>query len=624
VNTTAFQSYLERFIKFAPNQSGPERMAHCLRPENHRNGDRDPSMSVNVESGLFCCHSCGFEANIYQAAEQFGWPTPPGGNGHRSLPTAYFGDPISTFYRYDRPDDGSTAYYVARVETVRNGKRAKQFPLLHPDGKWAGKKNPLRERYLFRLPAVIAADDVFLVEGEKDVQTIERLGLTATTAPGGAGKWDDSFNEYLKNKNVVVIPDNDEPGRRHAGEVARSLHGLAASVKILELPDLPLGGDVSDWVEGKDPVEAGEELCRLADRAEEYQPESDGPRWSLVDLADFPSIQVEPLRYIVEPLIPVGGIGFLSGAPKDGKSLLAIDLIIHMAQRKPWLGRFETIPARTLYMAREDPLRRLKERIIEINESYAYGPLPGGLVRFIVRERFNLMDESHIIELGRLTEKHGFEFLVLDVLNRMVPGLDELLAKDMAAMVSVLENLNRDLGLTILLLDHTRKPVGLKSSRNNQEPNPFDLKGSVAKYGAADFMICLSRTEQPGRLQLYCENKDDDGHPHFLIDVSSKDSGQPKFVYGGDIETLGEDRKMLGQLNRNRVLGAVPDTWTSASAIREAVELSRTAVYGHLISLTNEGLIEREGIGKLTRYRRLCNREEICLPNTKTEDQCFQ
>ena len=143
----------------------------------------------------------------------------------------------------------------------------KSFRQRRPDGNggwiWNLENTP---RVLYRLPEILAASDVFIVEGEKDVESLRKIGLTATCNPGGAGKWRLEYNEWLRGKHVVIIPDKDDPGRRHAHEIARSLYGgIAASVKLLELPGD--GKDISDWLEGRDPVEAAEELCRLAEAA---------------------------------------------------------------------------------------------------------------------------------------------------------------------------------------------------------------------------------------------------------------------------------------------------------------------------------------------------------------------
>lgn len=137
-------------------------------------------------------------------------------------------------------------------------------------------------RVLFRLPELLAArpaQSVFVVEGEKDALALSDgpgpsgssgFGLVATTCPMGAGKWRPEYVPALAGRKVVILPDNDEPGRKHAREVAASLHGQAASVKIVELPGLPPKGDVSDW------IHAGgtrQELRQLTEETPAWSPE---------------------------------------------------------------------------------------------------------------------------------------------------------------------------------------------------------------------------------------------------------------------------------------------------------------------------------------------------------------
>lgn len=106
---------------------------------------------------------------------------------------------------------------------------------------------------LYRLPELLKANPaewIFIVEGEKDVDRLADLGLVATTCPMGAGKWKDGYKRYLKNRKVVILPDNDTPGLEHAKQVAKSILDVALEAKIVILPDLPKGGDVSDWLDG--------------------------------------------------------------------------------------------------------------------------------------------------------------------------------------------------------------------------------------------------------------------------------------------------------------------------------------------------------------------------------------
>ncbi|MHB9037063.1 MAG: hypothetical protein ACYC64_10365 [Armatimonadota bacterium] len=131
-------------------------------------------------------------------------------------------------------------------------------------------------RVLYRLPSIKAAVDegklIYVVEGEKDVHTLESWGLVGTTNSGGAmAKWLDSFSAVLAGADVIVIPDNDTPGRKHVESVARSLINVASRVRAVVLPGLKEHGDFTDW------VEAGgtqERLNALIAEAPAFEPES--------------------------------------------------------------------------------------------------------------------------------------------------------------------------------------------------------------------------------------------------------------------------------------------------------------------------------------------------------------
>ncbi len=106
-------------------------------------------------------------------------------------------------------------------------------------------------RVLYRLPELQGQTVAYVVEGEKDADRLRVIGLAATTNVGGAGKWLPAYTQQLKAatiESVVILPDNDDPGRKHAEDVARSCHAAGLKVKIVTLPDLPTKGDVSDWL----------------------------------------------------------------------------------------------------------------------------------------------------------------------------------------------------------------------------------------------------------------------------------------------------------------------------------------------------------------------------------------
>jgi hypothetical protein len=173
----------------------------------------------------------------------------------------------TTTYDY-RDERGDLAYQVLRIEEP--GKR-KTFRQRQPDGNggWIWNINgvpPLP----YRLPEMQERPEgapVFIVEGEKDADRLHGLRLCATCNSGGAGKWPEELSEYFLDADVVIIPDADEPGRKHAQRVAAALHPAALSVRVL--PDLPQK-DASDFLDAGGTVD---DLIALAEEAPLWEPD---------------------------------------------------------------------------------------------------------------------------------------------------------------------------------------------------------------------------------------------------------------------------------------------------------------------------------------------------------------
>ncbi len=131
------------------------------------------------------------------------------------------------------------------------------------------------KRVLYNLKSVIqaikASKVVYVVEGEKDADNLNKMGLTATTGAMGAGKWDNNYTSTLQGAKVVIIPDNDTPGLEHAEKIASELSKVTKSVKILQLPGLNDKEDVSDWINKGGTKEL---LISLTNDCNEYNPES--------------------------------------------------------------------------------------------------------------------------------------------------------------------------------------------------------------------------------------------------------------------------------------------------------------------------------------------------------------
>jgi putative DNA primase/helicase len=140
-------------------------------------------------------------------------------------------------------------------------------------------------RVPYRLLNVLKAETVYLPEGEKDVHTLEGWGVAASCNPGGSGNSHlyAGWGDYFRDQHIVILPDNDGPGRKHAAAVAAALLSVAASVRIVELSGLPAKGDVTDWRDAGGTFERFRELTGAAAPMDAAALSELRARWGLAD-----------------------------------------------------------------------------------------------------------------------------------------------------------------------------------------------------------------------------------------------------------------------------------------------------------------------------------------------------
>jgi predicted DNA-binding protein (UPF0251 family) len=280
-------------------QNEIERRGVKLRGHTERYGPcpkcgGDDRFSINVAKQLFNCRGCNVGGDVIALVEHLddcdfiaacttltGEP-PPKANGKDRGATPK--KVTAATFEYQN-ESGAVAYAIERVEYLKadgthvlnkDGKRKKAFSQRRPDpdrpGSWLWNVDGVA-KVPYRLPEVIEAVAtervVFVVEGEGKVDTLTQLGVVATCNAGGAGKWQASFSDHLRGADVVLVPDNDEPGFRHISDVGTSLVGVAARTRVLLLPGLGPKGDIKDW------LAAGgtrEQLDALVEAAPDWMP----------------------------------------------------------------------------------------------------------------------------------------------------------------------------------------------------------------------------------------------------------------------------------------------------------------------------------------------------------------
>ena len=222
--------------------------------------DKSASLSVGIgKEGRALVH-CHAGCELVDVLEAMGltpddlFPSKP------AKATGRWEDRIAATYDYT-DEQGRLLYQVVRLEP-------KDFRQRRPEGNtWNWSIKGVR-RVVYRLPAVLEAirtgKRVYMVEGEKDADNLAALGLCSTTNSGGADKWGRDLTESMRDALVVLVPDNDEPGRKHAERIARTIKRVAADVVTLELAGLGDKGDVSDWIAAGGTAEMLEELADSA------------------------------------------------------------------------------------------------------------------------------------------------------------------------------------------------------------------------------------------------------------------------------------------------------------------------------------------------------------------------
>jgi hypothetical protein len=339
----------------------------CPVPSHgRRRGDRNPSLLVrdgDFQPLVHCFAGCDRQRVLEELRRRGLIPD----FARSPRPTRYDGSALSpsaarrivATYNYDE-ENGDLLFQVVRYEP-------KDFRQRRPDGAggWSWSVHGVRQ-VPYRLPELIETlanrRVVLVVEGEKDVEALRAVGITATCSPGGASKWRDEYSAHFTGADVIIIPDNDDPGRKHAERVAASLCKVTAHVRLLELPGLPPAGDVSDW------LAAGgtrEQLDKLIAGAAEWQPQQkpDGQRQQSKGrksskLVCLGTIKPAATDWLWQNRIPRGAQTISTGVPGVGKSQQHCDIVAHVSTGALWLDGTPCPCGDTIMLTCEDSYTR--------------------------------------------------------------------------------------------------------------------------------------------------------------------------------------------------------------------------------------------------------------------------
>jgi hypothetical protein len=417
---------------------------------------------------------------------------------------------------YDYCDEsGTLAYQVVRYQPKDFCQR-RPDPAAADGWSWSvkgAKPLPYRLADLFSLEG---RGTVYVVEGEKDADALNALGLTATCNAGGAGKWPEALNPYFDGLDVVILPDNDDAGRRHAEVVAASVRDYASSVRTLDLPGLPAKGDVSDWLRSGG---TAERLQALVGEIEHWKPAPPVSRFGAVTWDQIDTVAIRQ-DWLIEDIIFEGDSGLIFGASGSGKSFLAVDMGLSIARGIPFMGK-ATRKGAVLYQAGEGG-KGLVKRL----RAYRQARTVVGEVPFVLLPaRVDLFSgdgdaEAFIDECLAWKAVHpDLAALFIDTLSTASPGANENASEDMSRLLAFGEAVQRRVGISVIWVHH-------KNAAGDRERGHTSLRANV------DTALEVNRDDDDNRTLKVVKLKDGEdgekiGFELQSVTIGTYDSGKP-------------------------------------------------------------------------------------------------
>jgi hypothetical protein len=402
---------------------------------------------------------------------------------------------------YDYVDEeGELLFQVVRMEP-------KTFRQRKPEsGGWSWGVKGVR-LVPYRLPELVEAAaherTVYIVEGEKDVDALIALGVPATCNPMGAGKWPVEFSAFFRGLDVVILPDNDEAGRKHRDLVAANLSGAARSVRVLDLPGLPDKGDASDWLANGGSLA---ELDRLVTtHAHKAGEEPFRSRYGALWLHELANATTN-MAWVIKGVVPAKSFGGIVGEPGCGKSFLSLDMAfttgVLARTEAQWFGH-RVHHGGVVYLAAEGQSGFIK-RVKALMNRHKVAPdpsLPFVLLPTAVDLRSAEGDtDGLIVEIKAHAARMAapLSLIFVDTLNRAMGGGDENSSEDMGAFIRACDKIREATGATVVVVHH------LNASGTRE-------RGHTSFRGALDFMLTVNKGEMGNAWTITKQKDGEDG-----------------------------------------------------------------------------------------------------------------
>lgn len=388
---------------------------------------------------------------------------------------------------------GTALYHVVRYEHPFVP-RAKEFRYRRPGrstGSWLRGAPPPTLRVIYRWPEIAARPDdlVFVVEGEKDADTLMAAGVLATTV--ASQKWSMAAIKALAGRDLVLVFDADVKGMQNEDRAIRMLRGHARSIKRLMLPGLARGEDVTDWL-----AKPGNSVEALLLQIAERQPLDAKPKtW----LADEDPTKIPRRMWLYKEYYIRKFVSIIAAKGGAGKSMLVMTEILAMITGKPLLGAKPSTQCRVWYHCGEDPEEEIKRRFAGVQRHYRIENkelvdrlyFESGLDRLRkIADQYGVIDYQVLREIKQFVLEHKIDVVVFDPFVKMhrAPEADNTI---MDTVVTALSEVANECNCAIALVDHVRKAYG------GEQQSSDDVRGASSKRDAARNVRVISIMTEP-------------------------------------------------------------------------------------------------------------------------------
>lgn len=401
---------------------------------------------------------------------------------------------------YEYRDDGGHLLAV-KDRFYKDGKKQQYWRYQDKTGKWFYGKGDA-ELPLYKHECI--DNPVYLVEGEKDVDTLIAGGLHAVTNPNGAGEWKDRYTEQLRGYDVCIIPDNDDTGRKHAETAANALHGVAASVKMVDLSelwsDIPEKGDITDYVEwcrsvGRKDERIFRSIEVMRENTPEFAPSKDtipndtvvGFAWDIFQpIKEFEEVEPE---WLIPKWIPKEQITVFASEGGVGKTSIVCNVAAAISSGGQCVldqEDTEREPGRVLLMTTEDSIsKKLRKqlRLAGANMENILAPSPKK-----DKEHAALKIKFGSPELEAMIRHFKPTLCIFDPIQGYIPPNVNMISRNaMRDCLAPLIPLGEETGCTFILVCHSNKKRGaFGRERISDSSDLWDIARSVMMAGYTD------------------------------------------------------------------------------------------------------------------------------------------